>query len=62
MSREKWFIFAILVLSGGGGRCPREWFVFIVLLYVVPASLSCSLPFLPVGAWPDGCLVGGWGS
>ena len=39
----------------------ERWFVFVVLLFVVPTSLSCSFPFVPVGSWPDGCLVGGGG-
>ena len=39
----------------------EKWFIFIVILFVVPASLSCSLPFVSVETWPDGCLVEGGG-
>ena len=33
-------------------------FIFVVLLFVVSVSLSCSFPFVLVGTWPDGCPVG----
>ena len=36
----------------------EKWFIFIILLFIVPASLSCLLPFVPVETWPDGYLVG----
>ena len=26
----------------------EKWFIFIILLFIVPASLSCSLSFVPV--------------
>ena len=26
----------------------EKWFIFIILLFIVPTSLSCSLPFVPV--------------
>ena len=35
----------------------KKWFFFIILLFIAPASLSCSLPFVPVEAQPDGYLV-----
>ena len=56
VSREKWFIFVILVLIGGGGRCPTAWFVFVVL-YVVPARC---LSFL-LGIGRMAALLGEWG-
>ena len=31
---------------------------FVMLLFIVPASLSCSLPFVSVETQPDGYLVG----
>ena len=40
-------------------RCPQEkWFIFIILMFIVPASLSRSLPFVPVETKPDDYLVG----
>ena len=36
----------------------QKWFVFIILLFNVPASLSCALPFVSVEISPDGYLVG----
>ena len=36
----------------------EKWFIFIILLFIVPTSLSCSFPFVPVETWADGYLVG----
>ena len=33
-------------------------FIFIILLFIVPTSLSYSFPFVPVETEPDGYLVG----
>ena len=33
-------------------------FIFIILLFIVPTSLSYSFPFVPVETYPDGYLVG----
>ena len=27
---------------------PGKWFIFVILLFIVPVSMSCSLPFVPV--------------
>ena len=32
--------------------------IFFILLFIVPASPSCSLPFVSVKTKPDGYLVG----
>ena len=38
-----------VVPSKDGNRCPRKsGFIFIILLFIVPASLSCSLSFVLV--------------
>ena len=36
----------------------EKWFIFIILLFIVPTSLSYSFPFIPVKTYPDGYLVG----
>ena len=36
----------------------EKWFFFIILLFIVPTSLSYSFPFVPVETEPDGYLVG----
>ena len=36
----------------------EKWFIFIILLFIVPASLSCSLPFVSAETYPNGYLVG----
>ena len=36
----------------------EKWFIFIILLFIVPTSLSYSFPFVPIEIYPDGYLVG----
>ena len=36
----------------------EKWFIFIILLFIVPTSLSYSFPFVPVETQPHGYLVG----
>ena len=36
----------------------EKWFIFIILLFIVPASLSCSLTCVPVETKPNDYLVG----
>ena len=35
----------------------EKWLIFIILLFIVPTSLSYSFPFVPVETKPDGYLV-----
>ena len=36
----------------------RVYLHYTTILFIVPTSLSCSYPFVPVETWPDGYLVG----
>ena len=35
-------------IIGVPGNFEEKWFIFIILLFIVPTSLSCSFPFVPV--------------
>ena len=37
-----------VVPSKNGNRSQEKWFIFIILLFIVPASLSCTLDFVSV--------------
>ena len=47
--------FIILVPSKNDNRCPWK---SGLSSFIVPSSLSCSLPFVPVETFPDDYLVG----
>ena len=36
----------------------EKWFIFIILLFIVPTSLSYLFPFVSVETWSDGYLFG----